>query len=461
MGLKLLVAALCVLANGFFVAAEFGLVKVRVTQLMTRAKKGEARAERALAIVRRLDTYLSALQLGITLTSLALGWIGEPAVADLLRAPLRWAGVSSDAIVHAVSFTAAFALITTLHIVVGEQAPKMLAIERAESVSMSVARPVRVFFVVMYPFLWVLTWLSRVTLRALGLSKPRLAEASLSAEEIRVIVAGGQIEATKRELIERVMQGTDRPVRAVMVPRVDMVTVSLKDPADRVMAVARTNGYSRIPVMQAHDPDKVVGYLYMKDLLLGDGLPAGGVEALRRDILFVPESRKVADALRDFQRTRIPIAIVVDEYGGTSGLITVEDILEEIVGELQDELDAEPPRIVAREDGSVVVDGMVPVGELGTHGVEAEGVEAHETVAGLVVERLGRLARPGDTVRLGAFEVTVEDVRRRRVTRVRLTRRPVSVSPPGHGETHSEGDGEAIASGSAGAHGNEPARTSK
>ena len=435
MALNLLIAALCVLANGFFVAAEFGLVKVRVSQLMTRSRKGDPRAEATLRIVQRLDSYLSVTQLGITLSSLALGWLGEPAVARLFEIGLVSVGfvanepVGSHPLLHGVAFTTAFIAITTFHIVVGEQAPKILAIRNAEAVAMTVSRPIRLFYQLTFPFLWVLSGLSRLTLKLLRVPAASM-DSELSAEEIRVIVSGGQIDPTKRELIERVMQGTDRPVRAIMVPRVDMATLSLADSPERVMSVARTTGYSRLPLIEERDPDKVIGYIYIKDLIVGDGLPSGGIRALRRDILFVPEARKVGDTLKDFQKTRIPIAIVVDEYGGTSGLVTVEDILEEIVGELQDELDAEQPRVVKRDDGSVIVDGMLASADLASIGIEVEPIEGHDTVAGHIVSELGRLARPGDVVRIGPYDATVEDVRRRRVTRVRLTPRPESIRPP-------------------------------
>ena len=440
---KLVIAALCVLTNGFFVAAEFGLVKVRASQLTARARKGDPRATIALAILPRLDSYISATQLGITLSSLALGWLGEPALAGLLAPVLALAGVGSEAVLHGVAFTTAFVAITTFHIVLGEQAPKVLAIHRAESVALTVARPIRFFYSVTYPFLWVLTSLSKLALRVVGLTSSSLSENPLSAEEIRVIVSGGQLEQHKRDLIDRVLEGTDRPLRAIMVPRVDMATLSLLDTPERVVSIARTTGYSRLPVIEERDPDRVIGYIYVKDLLLGDSMPPGGIRALRRDVLFLPETRKVGDALKDFQRTRIPIAIVVDEYGGTSGLVTVEDVLEEIVGEIQDELDTETPRVIEEKDGAIVLDGMVPIADLERLGVELDAIEGHDTVAGQIVSRLGRLARPGDVVRLGPFDATVEDVRRRRVTRVRLVRHPATVPPPGteskDGETPDSG----------------------
>ena len=424
MTLNLALAALCVIANAFFVAAEFALVKVRMTQLEAQVQKGEKRAEVALQITRKLDAYLSATQLGITLASLGLGWLGEPTVAVLIDPVLRFAGIESEAIVHAISLTTAFSIITILHIVVGELAPKSLAIQRAEWVALRVAGPMRAFYYITYPFLFVLNELSNLTLKALGVAPIQNAEGALSAEEIRLVVAGGQLDPKKRELMERALQGTDRPVRSIMVPRVDMECISLLDTPDQIVASLRINGFSRVPLIEANDPDKVVGYVYLKDIFLGDGLPAGGIGALRRDVLFVPENRTVGDVLEDFKRTHIPIAIVVDEYGGTSGLVTMEDILEEIVGELQDELDVEVPPIIRREDGTIIVEGDLPISELEALGITVDPIEGHDIIAGHIVSKLGRLARPGDIVELGSHDATVEDVRSRRITRVRLAPRP-------------------------------------
>ena len=420
---KLAIAAFCVIANAFFVAAELAIVRVRTTQLDALAQKGERRAVGALQITRKLNAYLSATQLGITLASLGLGWLGEPTVAALIAPALRYVGFRSDGAVTAISFVTGFLIITILHIVVGELAPKTLAIQRTEWVALRVERTMRAFFFVTYPFLVVLNKLSDLTLKAFGVPPIPHDGGSLSAEEIRLVVAGGQIDKRKRELMDRALQGTDRPVRSIMVPRVDMECISLLDTPEEIVATLRVNGFSRVPLIEGNDPDKIVGYVYLKDIFLGDGLPAGGIGALRRDILFVPESRTVGDVLEDFKRTHIPMAIVVDEYGGTSGLVTMEDILEEIVGELQDELDVEAPRIVCREDGTLVVEGDVSVGELEAVGVVLEPIEGHDILAGHIVSKLGRLARPGDIVVLGLYEATVEDVRNRRITRVRLVKR--------------------------------------
>jgi len=424
MTLKLALAALCVIANAFFVAAEFALVKVRVTQLETLAKKGEKRAAVAMKVTGKLDAYLSATQLGITLASLGLGWLGEPTVAVLIAPVLRFFGIESEPLVSAVSLTTAFSTITILHIVVGELAPKSLAIQQAEWVALRVATPMRAFFYLTYPFLFILNELSNLTLRLFRITPVQHAEGALSAEEIRLVVAAGQLDPKKRELMERALQGTDRPVRSIMVPRVDMEYISLLDSPEQIIASLRVNGYSRVPLIEANDPDKIVGYVYLKDIFVGDGLPAGGIRALRRDILFVPENRTVGDVLEDFKRTHIPIAIVVDEYGGTSGLVTMEDILEEIVGELQDELDVEAPPIVRRDDGTIIVEGDVPIRELEALGIVVDPIEGHEIVAGHIISRLGRLARPGDIVSLGSHDATVEDVRSRRITRVRLAPKP-------------------------------------
>ncbi len=430
MALSLILAVICVLANAYFVASEFALVKVRESCVAAQAQRGDAKAQSVLTILRDLDSYLSVCQLGVTLASLGLGWVGEPAVGSIIGPLLVHFGVTSPSVVHAVSLTTAFVIITLAHIILGEQTPKMLAIYRAEAIALHIAAPMRMFRFLVYPFLLVVNGLSNLLLRAFGVSPSQLSKAGLPADEIRLIVAAGQIDPQKRDLMERVLQGTDRPVRAIMVPRVDMAFLSALDTPNQLLDEARRHGYSRLPLVEGRDPDKILGYIYVKDLIVVDRLPAGGVAALRRDVLFVPETRKVGDVLLDFQRSRIPLAIVVDEYGGTSGLVTVEDIVEEIVGDLQDELDVEGPQVVERPDGTLILDGLLPTSELSRFGIDVAPVEGHDTVGGYVVAALGRLARPGDAVRLGRYDATVEDVRRRRVTRVRLVMRPISMAPP-------------------------------
>ncbi|MCC7539054.1 MAG: HlyC/CorC family transporter [Deltaproteobacteria bacterium] len=434
--LALVGAVFCVLANGFFVAAEFALVKVRRTHLEALARKGDAGARRAFEITGKLDEYLSATQFGITLASLALGWIGEPAFAGIVEVPLRWFGMAQPEVVHGIAVAVAFATITVLHIVIGELAPKSMAIRDAEKVSRAVGLPMKVFFVATYPLMWLLNSLSNLTLRVFGLPPTDHAEGALSAEEIGLVVGRAKLDDRKRELLERTLRSTDRPVRAVMVPRVDAVFLSTEDSTEEGLRQARRAGFSRMPLIEGRDPDKVVGYVYLKDLLMAEKPPAGGLVALKRDVLFVPETRTVGEVLEDFQSKHVPMAIVVDEYGGTAGLVTMEDIVEEIVGDLQDEHDLEPPSISEQPDGSLLADGLVPVGDLVAVAGQNLPEDASETLGGFMVGELRRLARIGDTVRVGDFDASVVDVRRRRVTKVRLVRRVSSGRPPS-----SEGDG--------------------
>lgn len=444
----LLLAAACVAANAFFVAAEFALAKVRPSALEALAKGGDKDAERAYLITKRLDAYLSATQLGITLASLGLGWLGEPALAQLFEGALSWAGLASSADgdpsawVHGIAVTFAFSVISIAHIVVGELVPKSLALQRPEQVSRVSSRPLQIFFYAAYPALWILNGASNLVLRALRWPAPDHAEGKLSLEELRLLIQASfserGLEGTKRELLERVLRATDRPVRAVMVPRVDMSWLSSSADLQTCMKQVRRFGFSRYPVAENDDPDKIVGYIYVKDLLMAARRPRGKIADLKRDILFVPESRSVGELLTEFQATKIPIAIVVDEYGGTSGIVTLEDIVEEIVGDLQDELHVDGPRVRATEDGGAVVDGALPIAELELDGLDAPPIEGAETVSAYVLACLGRLAHPGDRVRLGAFDAVVEDVRKRRVHRVAFRpagpeeHHPSTMPPPGN-----------------------------
>jgi len=425
--IALLLSLLCVAANAFFVAAEFALAKARPTALEALAKTGDTSARRAYEISQRLDAYLSATQLGITLASLGLGWLGEPALAHLIESALVSLGLAEPSAggaiptwIHGVAAAVAFSIISVAHIVVGELVPKSLAIQYPEKVSILSSRALKAFFYVSYPALWILNGSSNLLLRALKLPAPQHAEGKLSLEELRLIIQASfsELEATKRQLLERVLRATDRPIRAVMVPRVDIEVLSLSDGFESCMEQVRRFGYSRYPVAEDGDPDKIVGYVYVKDLLMASRRPRGSIGELKRDILYVPESRTVGQLLNEFQTSKIPIALVVDEYGGTSGLVTLEDVLQEIVGDIQDELHLAEPRMSIQEDGTVVADGSLPMGELALEGLDAPEIEGAETVGGYIVATLGRLAHPGDRVRLGRYEAVVEDVRERRVHRV-------------------------------------------
>lgn len=430
--IPLLLSALCIVANAFMVAAEFAFAKVRPTSLEALARSGDPKAVRALEMTRRLDAYLSATQLGITLASLGLGWLGEPAIADLLTPLLEGLGLSVT-MIHGISYTVAFATISLLHIVLGELVPKSIAIQHPEVVTRWTGRTLDLFFKLTWPAMWVLNGLSNAVLRMLRLPPASHGDGKLSAEEIRVIIQASFNDDDetdrKRDLLERVLRGTDRPVRAVMVPRVDMVVVSTDATPDECIALVRQHGFSRYPLCEGGNPDEVVGYIHVKDLLSMEGASPGALLDQKRDVLFVPETAKVGDLLSEFQLTSTPFAVVVDEYGGTDGLVTVEDVVEEMVGEIQDEHDLERPRIIEREDGSLSVDARVIMGELDLEGVELDEHADDQSVGAYVVEKLGRLARATDEVRCGGWDLRVEVARRRRIRRVAIFKRPESDAP--------------------------------
>jgi CBS domain containing-hemolysin-like protein len=428
--LGLLVAAVCIALNGFFVAAEFALVKVRATTLHSRARKGDTQARAAAAVVGRLDRYLSVTQFGITLASLGLGWIGEPALSQLLDewAP-RLVGAFAPRVVHIAVTVLAFGILTFAHVLLGELVPKLVAIQRSESTALAAALPLRIVYVTFLPLLWMLERSSRLILRMVGMS-PDVAsvEGRFSEDEILAILAASAARSPRGralgELFERVMRFSQRAARHSMVPRVDVVSLPIQATGADAHAFVRTHQYSRILLTNGRSLDDIAGYLYAKDFLLhpnADTLP--DLSALRRDVLFVPEVQSGVDVMREMQRKQIPFAVVVDEYGGTSGIVTMEDLLEEIVGEIRDEFDEEPQKVlrVPGTEDTWEVDGRAAMEELRAIGVPVVDAELGEPVGARVVEVLGRLPRAGDKVELApGATATVTGVSRRRVTRVRV-----------------------------------------
>ncbi len=412
----------CILINAFFVAAEFGLAKVRTTALETAARGGDASAKRALAILKQLDAYLAATQLGITLASLALGWLGEPAVADLL-APLLRALHVPEHTAHEIAIACGFAAISGTHIILGELVPKSLALARPEEVARRVSLPLRVFYLATYPALAVLDAASRLVLRAMRLPRVDHDQVRLSVEELELVIHDSQDhDPTRRALLERVLRATDRPVRAIMVPRTEMHLLSLSDHPDAWMEKVRRFGFSRYPVSEDGTLDRVVGYVYVKDLLMTSRRrrpPA--IAALRRDLLIVPVTSTLSTVLSRFEESTIPIALVVDEHGGTAGLVTIEDVVLELVGDLRGELGHAKGGVAIDDEGGVVADGRALVEDVTLDDAPLDREATKGTsVAAWIVGCLGRLAQPGDVVDVGTWEAVVEDVRARRVHRVRF-----------------------------------------
>ncbi|MGD0676946.1 MAG: hemolysin family protein [Polyangiaceae bacterium] len=426
----LVVAALCVALNGFFVAAEFALVKVRATQLHSRARKGERSAIVAETIVVRLDRYLSVTQFGITLASLGLGWIGEPSLAAILdRVARSLVGSPAAGSFHVLVAVLAFAILTFGHVLFGELVPKLVAIQRSQQTALAAAIPLRVVYLTFLPLLWMLERASRFILKIVGMS-PDVAsvEGRFSEDEILSILAASVARSPRgralAELLERVMRFSQRAARHSMVPRVDVVSLPIGTTGAEAAAFLRSAQYSRVLLTVERSLDEVAGYLYAKDFLLqADARSLPNLRALRRDVLFVPEVQSGVDVLREMQRKQVPIAVVVDEYGGTSGLVTMEDLLEEIVGEIRDEFDEEPQKVIRIPGSEPIweVDGRASMEDLKSAGIPVPKADLGETVGALVVELLGRLPRAGDKVELApGASAQVTGISRRRVTRVRV-----------------------------------------
>ncbi|SFQ69082.1 hemolysin family protein [Hymenobacter arizonensis] len=425
MGLKILFTVLLVLVNGFFVAAEFALVKVRISQIELRAKEGNRLAKLTLSILQDLEAYLSASQLGITLASLALGWIGESVVASIILAAVHALGLNvTDELAHQIALPTSFATITVLHIVIGEQAPKMLAIQRPEALSIAIALPLRIFYIVSFPFIWVLNKLSGMTLRLIGVNSVHGSDAHTS-DELRMLLdqskESGEIQDSEHELIENVFQFNDRMVKQIMVPRTKLSALDVNAPADQILDIVFNEGYSRMPVYEGNI-DNIVGVLNVKDLLpiISRQEPVE-LARIMRPPYFVPETKKINRLLRQFQRKHIVMAIVSDEFGGVSGIVTIEDIMEELVGEIQDEYDNEVPVVEKVTEEEYRVNPATPISDANEYlpFPLPEG-EDYETVGGLLNVIYGSIPEVGDVAVLDPYEFRVLQRSRRAVELVQL-----------------------------------------
>jgi len=422
-----------VLLNGFFVAAEFALVKVRPARVEELARAGSRGAAGAKHVLRHLALYLSACQLGITLASLILGALGEPAVSVLLLAAARGLGLDVDADASwlpVVSIGIAFAVITTLHMTIGEQAPKMWALQRAEGMALRTSLALRAFTWVFRPFIHAINRLSNAMLRLGGLDVTDDHESSHSAEEIRSILSlsarAGHISERQHEITVNVFRLMELEVRHIVVPRVEVEYLSLEHELEKSLDRIRRTGHSRLPLCEV-GLDSIVGFVHSKDVLAG--LLANepvDLRAMARDALFVSDTMSVSNFIVELQERQAHCAVVVDEHGTAIGLGFREDALEEIVGPLGDEFD-EPERLFADlGDGIFEASGRLPLPEVFDRlGLSPEDDdEGEETLGGWVTARLGRLPRKGDRVRLGGYRATVASVARRRVERLRLEPAP-------------------------------------
>ena len=423
--LKLLAVLALVLLNGFFVAAEFALVKIRDTQLDALIAKGQRRAKVARRILRNLDRSLSAAQLGITLASLGLGWIGEPVFATLLKPVVSWLRIEFLSL-HSLSFAVGFTTITFLHIVAGEQAPKWLAIQKPMPSALFVAQPLEWFCRLAYPFIWVLNQSSLWLLRQLGLDPSGDHDVAHSQEELRLLFAASQKESrgTKlgHDIVLNALDLRHRVVREVMRPRQEIVGLSTDASIAECLDVAEKTRFSRFPLCEGGNVDQTLGVVHIKDLYAMRLKARAGADlrAATRKIIYVPESARLEKLLQLLLERRLHFAIVVDEYGGTIGMVTLENILEELVGQIQDEFDQEKPLLVKSAEDTWTVDGTLPLHEL--EGLTGEPIVAGEvsTVSGWVTQRRGGFPKPGDRVSVGLHELRVEETDGRRVSRLSL-----------------------------------------
>ena len=426
---------LLVLANGFFVASEFALVGVRRSRIATLADGGDKKAQRLLGLVDNLNAYISATQLGITLSSLALGWIGEPAIAHLIEAPLK--GRVSETVMHTIAFTIAFGIITFLHIVLGELAPKTIALERAEKTALAIALPMQLFYKALYYPIRLLDWAGTRTVRLFGLH-PSSDHASIYTEdELRQLIdvsrRSGHLEEDQQKLINRVFDFSDAEVREAMIPRTAVDALPLTATLAETKQAFRTLGYSRLPVYRER-LDEVVGVVFRRDLepfLEQPQATEFDLEQLLHQPMFLPAAAHLGVVLKQMQATRTHLAIVVDEHGGMEGIVTIEDLLEEIVGEINDEFDEEVrAQITEGADGAYLLDGMLAVRDMNRHfKLELPEDGSYTTIAGFFLAQAGHLPSQGETLEHEGARFTVERMDGRRIRRIRF--KPAAEAQPG------------------------------
>ncbi len=440
---QILVIVALILINGFFVAAEFALVKVRTSQIDQMVEEGNWAAKLTSRALDRLDAYLSASQLGITVASLALGYAIERVVIPIEHG-LSKLGIGGEdwslgSIRLPLASILAFSLVTFLHMAMGEQAPKSLAIRSAKTIALWTAPVLIAFYYVFFPVIWLLNTASNLTLRAIGLGRADHGEVATSEEELRHIVAesvaGGHLSRSERVMIENVLNLEEKTARRIMIPRPDIVYLSMSRTVEDNLRVARQAGHTRYPLCE-DDLTSVIGMIHVKDLFR-----AGGTTTFRPDLRksarptpFLPASLRLDQLLGEFQRNRVHLAMLLDEYGSLVGMVSLENVLEEVVGPIQDEFDRETPQVVPLGNHAFEVDAACPLDILAeTLGVELPETDA-ETAGGLILDLLGRLAHPGDSVEVDDHRLIVLRADPTRIRTIRAERivssRATAPNPP-------------------------------
>jgi CBS domain containing-hemolysin-like protein len=422
--IKLFSVLLLVAANGFFVAAEFALVGVRFSRIETLAAAGSRGAKRLLELLRNLNSYLSACQLGITLASLGLGWIGEPAIARLLEGPL--AGRVSDWWRHTIAFVIAFVIITSLHIVLGEQAPKLIGLAVAEKVALAIALPMQIFYKLASWPIRALDWASARTVQLVGIKATAEHASTYTEEELRRLVdisrESGHLRAEERRLIHRVFEFSDTLVREAMVPRTEMAAIPHTCSLKEITKAFEQHRYSRLPVYR-ESFDDVVGFIYSKDVMPYLLHPEKfKLEDVLQPPLYVVDTARLEHVLRQMQKAKMHFGFVVDEHGGLEGIITLEDLLEEIVGDISDEHDEEVNEQITEVDShTFMLAGGLAVRDLNRRlKTSVPESETYTTIGGFLMTEAGHVLKPGEVVTYDGLVFHVERVEKRRVMRVTL-----------------------------------------
>ncbi len=408
----LLLTIFLVFLNGFFVAAEFAIVKVRSSQIDLKASKGSYLSKIAKNITEHLNQYLSATQLGITLASLGLGWIGESVVSEIVIRIFSSTGNPLDpAEAHAIAFPIAFAAITIMHIVFGELAPKTIAILHPLRTTITISLPLRIFYFIFRPFIWFLNGFANLILRACGIDPSKTHEIHSEAE-LRLILTeseeGGAIGTSEHDLIQNVFEFDDRVVRQILIPRVKVAAIDVESTREEIITKVIEEGYSRMPVYQ-ESLDNIVGIIYTKDLLrIMHEKNFKGINDMLRPAYFVPLNKRINDLLREFQTQHIQMAIVTNEFGGTAGIVTMEDIIEELVGEIQDEYDDEKPPVEKKSETEFIVNATANISDVNdVLPIELPESPNYDTISGLLNYIYGRIPAVNEKRVFEGYEFTI------------------------------------------------------
>lgn len=424
--LNILIVFVVVLMNAFFVAAEFAIVKVRNTQIDPLAEKGNTRAAIAKEIVRHMDAYLSATQLGITMTSLALGWIGEPVVASMLKPLCAVVGLENANVINFIAVTVGFAAITFLHITLGEQAPKWLAIQKAQGTVLFISFPLKVFFTVFKPIIVAINAFSNGILRVIGLGVITASELTHSQEELRLLLSQDkQASATSKDIVLNAMDFRRKHARHVMISRKEIVALSLSAPVKENVEIMRSNKYSRYPIYK-DTIDNIIGVVHTKDVFRSERhlKPDFRLEAVLREAVVLAETATLEKVLETMQQKKTHLIVLADEFGGTAGIITMENVLEELVGNIQDEFDTEAPEIVKVSDSEYLVNANITTTDVERLLNQELSPKDILSIGAYTIEHLGHIPRKGEKFRIDSTEFIVESTRDRVVDTIRIRRVP-------------------------------------